>query len=45
LTSRRDTATVDPPGEDNWPQLKFARPVLGAIGLGYLTERRRITRN
>jgi hypothetical protein len=38
------TASVDPPGEDNWPQLKFALPILGAIALGYLTERHRITR-
>ncbi len=38
-----ETATVDPPGEDNWPQLKYALPMLGAIAVGYLTERRRIT--
>lgn len=38
------TASVDPPGEDNWPQLKFALPILGAIALGYVIERRRITR-
>ncbi|WP_328456565.1 MULTISPECIES: DUF6640 family protein [unclassified Amycolatopsis] len=39
------TASVDPPGEDDWPQLKFALPILGTILVGYLTERRRITRN
>jgi hypothetical protein len=37
------TASVDPPGEDSWPQLKFALPILGSIGLGYLLERLRIT--
>ena len=36
------TASVDPPGEDNWPQLKFALPILGAIGLGYVLERTRL---
>jgi uncharacterized protein DUF6640 len=39
-----ETASVDPPGEDNWPQLKFTLPSLGMILLGYLTERHRITR-
>lgn len=38
------TATVDPPGEDNWPQLKFALPILGTIGSGYLIERLRLSR-
>jgi hypothetical protein len=38
------TASVDPPREDNWPQLKYALPTLGAVLLGYLTERHRITR-
>jgi hypothetical protein len=38
------TASVDPPGEDNWPQLKFALPILGMVLLGYSTERHRITR-
>jgi hypothetical protein len=38
------TASVDPPGEDNWPQLKYALPMLGAIAVGYLTERYRLTR-
>jgi hypothetical protein len=36
------TASVDPPGEDNWPQLKFTLPILGSIGLGYLLERARL---
>jgi hypothetical protein len=40
-----ETASVDPPGEDNWPQLKFTLPILGAIALGYVLERRRISRN
>jgi hypothetical protein len=39
------TASVDPPREDNWPQLKSTLPSLGMVLLGYLTERRRITRN
>ncbi|RSM35518.1 acetyltransferase [Amycolatopsis balhimycina DSM 5908] len=39
------TASVDPPREDNWPQLKYTLPSLGLVLLGYLTERRRITRN
>jgi hypothetical protein len=39
------TASVDPPGEDTWPQLKFALPILGAIGSGYLLERLRIRRD
>jgi hypothetical protein len=38
------TASVDPPREDNWPQLKYTLPSLGLVLLGYLTERRRITR-
>jgi hypothetical protein len=33
------TATVDPPGEDNWPQLKYTLPILAAVGLGYAMER------
>jgi hypothetical protein len=39
------TAGVDPPREDNWPQLKTTLPSLGMVLLGYLTERRRLTRN
>jgi hypothetical protein len=38
------TATVDPPGVDNWPQLWTTLPVLGLVGLGYALERRRMTR-
>ncbi|MEV5720455.1 DUF6640 family protein [Amycolatopsis mediterranei] len=38
------TASVDPPREDNWPQLKYTLPSLGLILLGHWTERRRITR-
>ncbi len=38
------TATVDPPGKDNWPQLWSTIPVLGLVGVGYLLERRRMAR-
>lgn len=38
------TATVDPPGKDNWPQLWTTLPVLGLVGLGYVLERRRVAR-
>jgi hypothetical protein len=38
------TASVDPPREDNWPQLKSTLPSLGLVLLGYVAERRRITR-
>jgi hypothetical protein len=38
------TASVDPPRDDNWPQLKYTLPSLGLILLGYVTERHRITR-
>jgi hypothetical protein len=38
------TATVDPPGADNWPQLWTTLPVLGLVGLGYLLERRRMAK-
>ncbi|MFE2941249.1 DUF6640 family protein [Streptomyces sp. NPDC059255] len=38
------TASVDPPREDNWPQLKYTLPRLGLVLLGYVTERHRITR-
>jgi len=34
------TASVDPPGEDNWPQLRFTIPILAAIGTGYALSRR-----
>jgi hypothetical protein len=39
-----ETASVDPPGEDNWPQLKYTLPSLGMVVLGYVIERYRITR-
>ena len=39
------TASVDPPGEDNWPQLRFALPTLGTVLLGYVMERHRAGRN
>ncbi len=35
------TAGVDPPREDNWPQLKYTLPSLGLIVLGDWTEHRR----
>lgn len=38
------TASVDPPREDTWPQLKYTLPSLGLVLIGYLTERRRIAR-
>ncbi|SEF24452.1 hypothetical protein SAMN05421837_102714 [Amycolatopsis pretoriensis] len=38
------TASVDPPGQDNWPQLKYTLPSLGLVLLGYLAERRRLAR-
>ncbi|GAA1363969.1 hypothetical protein GCM10009596_25920 [Arthrobacter rhombi] len=34
------TASVDPPAKDNWPQLRFAIPILTAIGTGYILSRR-----
>lgn len=37
-----ETATVDPPGDDNWPQLKYTLPLLAAVALGYVSERRRM---
>jgi len=38
------TASVDPPREDNWPQLKTTLPSLGLVLLGYAIERYRLTR-
>ena len=35
-------SSVDPPGEDNWPQLMTTLPSLGFVLAGYLIERRRI---
>jgi hypothetical protein len=34
------TASVDPPGKDNWPQLRYTLPILTAIGTGYVLARR-----
>jgi hypothetical protein len=34
------TASVDPPGKDNWPQLRYTIPILTAIGTGYILARR-----
>jgi len=34
------TASVDPPGDDNWPQLKFTIPMLTVICLGWVLARR-----
>lgn len=34
------TASVDPPGEDSWPQLKFTIPMLTVIGAGWFLARR-----
>ncbi len=34
------TASVDPPGKDNWPQLRFTIPILTAISIGYALSRR-----
>ncbi|MGP3534168.1 DUF6640 family protein [Microbacterium sp. RD1] len=38
------TATADPPRKDNWTQLLTTVPVLVLTGLGYVLERRRMTR-
>ncbi|MEA5360858.1 DUF6640 family protein [Amycolatopsis sp., V23-08] len=38
------TASVDPPREDTWPQLKYTLPSLGMVLLGYLIQRPRTTR-
>ncbi len=38
------SAAVDPPGTAKFPQAKFALPSLGLVGLGYVLERRRMTR-
>ncbi|WP_205529068.1 DUF6640 family protein [Microbacterium halotolerans] len=34
------TASMDPPGKDNWPQLRYTIPILAAIGTGYALARR-----
>jgi hypothetical protein len=33
------TASVDPPGKDNWPQLRYTLPILAAIGAGWALAR------
>jgi hypothetical protein len=33
------TASVDPPGKDNWPQLHYTLPMLAAIGTGWALAR------
>lgn len=33
------TASVDPPGKDNWPQLRFTIPILTVIGTGWALTR------
>jgi uncharacterized membrane protein YfcA len=38
-------SSVDPPGENTWPQLMTTLPSLGFVLAGYLIERRRITRD
>jgi hypothetical protein len=38
------TATVDPPGKDNWPQLWTTVPVLVLTWFGYGLERRRMSK-
>ncbi|GIM97124.1 hypothetical protein Ato02nite_089170 [Paractinoplanes toevensis] len=38
-------SSVDPPGENTWPQLMTTLPSLGFVLTGYLIERRRITRD
>ena len=34
------TASVDPPGRDNWPQLRYAIPIVTVIGTGWALTRR-----
>lgn len=34
------TASVDPLGKDNWPQLRFEIPILTVIGTGWALTRR-----
>ena len=34
------TASVDPPGKDNWPQLRYTIPILTVIGTGWALARR-----
>lgn len=37
------TASVDPPGKDNWPQLRFTIPILTVIGTGWALTRRELS--
>ena len=37
-------ASVDPPGENTWPQLFTTLPSLGCVLAGFLIERRRMAR-
>lgn len=34
------TASVDPPGKDNWPQLRYTIPIMTTIGTGWALSRR-----
>jgi hypothetical protein len=34
------TASVDPPGKDNWPQLRYTLPMVAAIATGWALARR-----
>ena len=34
------TASVDPPGRDNWPQLRYAIPIMTVVGTGWALSRR-----
>jgi hypothetical protein len=36
-------SSVDPPGENTWPQLMTTLPSLGCVLVGYMIERRRIS--
>lgn len=38
-------SSVDPPGENTWPQLMTTLPSLGFVLAGYLLERHRINHN
>jgi hypothetical protein len=38
------TASVDPPGKDSWPQLRYALPMLAAVGTGWALARRGLGR-
>lgn len=39
-----EVSSVDPPGENTWPQLMTTLPSLGFVLAGYLMERRRVAR-